>query len=139
MSTVNRIFGIFEQYNLLKTFLLTLLLTIPLLYLISWPGCIIAAAIGGFFTRRFSRAALVGFLAGLTAWGILVGIHAALGGLAVLELFGAIAGLSGMGEVLAIIIVLIGGLLGLSGSLLGNAIFSLIEHYLPERSETTQE
>ena len=122
----------------MKTFLLTLILTVVLLYLISWPGCLIATAIGGFFTLRYSRAAIMGVLAGLTAWGILVGIHAVFGGIAVLEFFGAIAGLTGMGEVLAVIIVFIGGLLGLSGSLLGNAIFALIEPYLSKSGETAE-
>jgi hypothetical protein len=138
MSTVNWIFDAFKQHNLVKTFLLTLVLTVVFLYLLSWPGCLLAAAIGGFFTQRYSRAAIVGFLAGLTAWGILVGIHAAFGGIAVLELFGAIAGLTGMGEILAVIIVLIGGLLGLSGSLLGNAIFAIIEPYATKSRETTE-
>ncbi len=122
----------------MKTFLLTLILTVVFLYLLSWPGCLLAAAIGGFFTLRYSRAAIMGFLAGLTAWGILVGIHAAFGGIAVLELFGAIAGLTGMGEILVVIIVLIGGLLGLAGSLLGNAIFTLIEPYVSKSVETTE-
>lgn len=138
MSTINRIFETFKQYNLVKTFLLTLILTVVFLYLLSWPGCLLAAVIGGFFTLRYSRAAIMGFLAGLSAWGILVGIHAAFGGIAVLELFGAIAGLTGMGEILAVIIVLIGGLLGLSGSLLGNAIFALIEPYVSKSGETTK-
>ena len=129
MSIAQRIYGAFAKQNLIITFLLILVLTIVLLYLISWPGAIIAAVITGFFVRRYSRAALIGFLGGFTAWGILVGIHLAFGGLAVLDLFGALAGLEGMGAVLAVIIILIGGLLGLAGSLLGNAIFSFVEHY----------
>lgn len=135
MSTVKRVFDAFEQHNLVKTFLLTLLLSIAFLYLLSWPGCIFGAAIGGFFTIRYSRAALIGFLAGLTAWGILVGIHAVFGGIAVLDLFGALAGLEGMGSVLAVIIVLIGGLLGLAGTLLGNALFNIFKPYILEDSE----
>ncbi|MFX1563265.1 MAG: hypothetical protein ACFFDP_08150 [Promethearchaeota archaeon] len=127
MSTLTKIFDIFERYNMVKTFLLILVLTILLLYLLGWPGCILAAAIGGFFTRSFTRAALTGFLAGLIAWLIPIAILLPLGGLAVLDLFGAIAGLEGMGFILAIIILLIGGLLGLVGSLLGNAVFSLFE------------
>lgn len=138
MTTAQQIYGAFAQQNLLKTFLLTLVLTILLLYLISWPGAIIAAALTGFFVRRYSRAALVGFVGGLTAWGILVGIHAALGGIVVLDLFGALAGLEGMGGVLAVIIVLIGGLLGLAGSLLGNAIFSFVEQYFILSPESTE-
>lgn len=138
MTTAQRIYDAFAQLNLVKTFLLTLVLTVGLLYLISWPGAILAAAIAGFFVRRYSRAALVGFLGGLTAWGILVGIHLAFGGIAALELFGAIAGLEGMGAALAIIIILIGGLLGLSGGLLGNAIFGFVDQYFIEDSETTE-
>lgn len=137
MTTAQRIYGVFAQQNLLKTLLLTIVLTVLLLYLISWPGAIIGAAIAGFFVRRYSRAAIVGFLGGLVAWGILVGIHAALGGIVVLELFGALAGLEGLGAALAIIIILIGGLLGLAGSLLGNAVFSFVEEYFIPSSETT--
>ncbi len=135
MTTAQRIYEAFAQQNILKTYLLTLVLTVILLYLISWPGAILAAAITGFFVRRYSRAALVGFLGGLTAWGILVGIHLAFGGIAVLDLFGAIAGLEGLGAALAAIIVLIGGLLGLAGCLLGNAIFSFVEQYFIEVPE----
>ncbi|MFX1509376.1 MAG: hypothetical protein ACFFBR_03625 [Promethearchaeota archaeon] len=137
MTIAQRIYGAFTQQNLLKTFLLLIVLTVILLYLISWPGAIIAAAIAGFFVKRYSRAALVGFLGGFIAWGILVGIHAALGGIVVLELFGALAGLEGMGTALAVIIILIGGLLGLAGSLLGNTIFSFAEQYFLPSSGTT--
>ncbi|MFW9831211.1 MAG: hypothetical protein ACFFD8_05505 [Candidatus Thorarchaeota archaeon] len=137
MAAAKQLFNAFEKYNLLKTFLLTLLLSIVFLYLFSWPGCILGAVLGGFFTIRYSRAAVIGFLAGLTAWGLLVGIHAIFGGIAVLDLFGALAGLEGMGSVLAIIIVLIGGLLGLGGSLLGNALFSIFEPYWRESAESS--
>jgi hypothetical protein len=112
-------------------------LTIILLYLVSWPGAILAATVTGFFVRRYSRAALVGFLGGLTAWGLLVGIHAVFGGITVLDLFGAIAGLEGLGAALAAIIILLGGVLGLSGCLLGNAIFGFVEQYFVEDTETT--
>ncbi len=135
MTIIDRIFEAFEQQNLLKTYLLTLLLTMLFLYLFSWPGCILAALIGGFFTRGYSRAAIIGFFAGLTTWGILVGIHAAFGGIVVLDLFGALAGLEGMGTVLALVIVFIGGVLGLAGSLFGNAINSLLEPFFAENSE----
>jgi hypothetical protein len=138
MTTAQRIYDAFAQQNLLKTFLLTIVLSIVLLYLISWPGAIIAAAISGFFVRRYSRAALIGFLGGLAAWGILVGIHAALGGIAVLDLFGAIAGLEGMGVAFAAIIVLIGGVLGLAGALVGNALFGFFEQYLVPAPITTE-
>ncbi len=138
MTITQRIYEAFAQQNLIKTFLLILFLTIILLYFISWPGAILAAVVAGFFVRRYSRAALVGFLGGLLAWGILVGIHLAFGGIAVLDLFGALAGLEGMGAALAAIIILIGGLLGLSGSLLGNAIFSFVEQYFIEETEATE-
>lgn len=138
MSLAQRIYDAFAQQNLLKTFLLIIVLSVVLLYLISWPGTIIAAAISGFFVRRYSRAALVGFLGGLTAWGILVGIHAAFGGIAVLDLFGAIAGLEGMGVALAAIIIFIGGVLGLAGALFGNAVFSFLDQYFVP-SPTTAE
>ena len=137
MSTAQRIYGAFANQNLIKTFLLLLVLTIVLLSLISWPGAIIAAVITGFFVRRYSRAALIGFLGGFTAWGILVGIHLAFGGLAVLDLFGALAGLEGMGAALAVIIILVGGLLGLAGNLFGNAIFSFVEQYFITETEAS--
>ena len=127
MSKLNRIQAPFESYNELKTFLLIFLLTIPLLYVFGWPGCLVAGVIGGFFTGRFWRAALIGFLAGFLAWGILVGILVLQGGYAVIELFAAIAGLEGLGLVLLVVVLLIGGILGLAGSLLGNALASLFE------------
>ncbi len=138
MSTAKRIYNAFEPLNLLKTFLLLLVLTVLFLYLLSWPGCLLAAAIGGFFIRRYSRAAFVGFLGGISAWGILVGIHAGFGGIVVLDLFGALAGLEGLGSALAVIIILIGGLLGIAGSLLGNAIFGFVEHFFIETPESAE-
>jgi hypothetical protein len=137
MAITHQIYEGFAKQNLVKTYLLLLVLTMVLLYLLSWPGAILAAAITGFFVRRYSRAALIGFLGGLTAWGILVGVHLAFGGIAVLELFGALAGLEGLGAALSVIIVLIGGLLGLAGCLLGNAIFSFFEQYFTGDSEPT--
>ena len=137
MSIAQQIYGAFTKLNLVKTYLLILVLTVVLLYFISWPGAILAAAITGFFVSRYSRAALVGFLGGLTAWGLLIGIHLAFGGIAVLNLFGATAGLEGIGGILAAVIILLGGVLGLAGSLLGNAIFGFVEHYFIENIETT--
>jgi hypothetical protein len=130
LNVIQRLFNAFQQHNLLKTYLLLVVLTIPLLYLLSWPGCLLAAAIAGFFCLKYSRAALCGFLGGLTAWGLLVGLHTLLGGLVALDIFGALAGLSGMGALLAVIIVVIGGLLGLAGSLLGNAIYGFLESHV---------
>jgi hypothetical protein len=138
LTITQRFFKVFQQQNLLKTFLLLIVLTIPLLYLLGWPGCLIGAAIAGFFSLKYSRAALGGFLGGVTAWGLLVGIHSLLGGLVALDVFGALAGLSGMGALLAIVIVLIGGLLGLAGSLLGNAIYGFLESYLQPSSEVAE-
>ena len=137
MSITQQIYGAFTKLNFVKTYLLLLVLTVVLLFFISWPGAILAAAITGLFVRHYSRAALVGFLGGLTAWGLLTGIHLAFGGIAILNLFGAIAGLEGLGGVLAAIIILLGGVLGLAGSLLGNAIFGFVEHYFVENTETT--
>lgn len=125
MSRLNRIQAPFHRYNTLKTFLVIFLLTFPFLYILGWSGCIAAAAIGGFFTRCFWRAALIGFLAGLLAWGLLISSLALQGALAVIDLFAALAGLEGLGALLLLIVLLIGGLLGLVGSLLGNAIASL--------------
>jgi hypothetical protein len=127
MSKLNRILAPFERYNELKTFLLIFLLTILLLYLLGWPGCLVAAAIGGFFTKSFLRAGLVGFLSGLLAWSVLVGILVLQGAFVIIELFAAIAGLEGLGLVLLLVILLIGGVLGLVGSLLGNAIVTLFQ------------
>jgi len=129
-SAAGRLLALFEKYNPVKTFLLSFPLTLLLLYLIGWPGCLVAAAIGGFFTKGYLRAGLVGFLAGLVAWSIPVGILIGMGALSVLALFGALAGISGAGPILAAIILLIGGLLGLAGSLLGSAVYSLTEPYL---------
>jgi len=138
-SAAGRLLALFEKYNPVKTFLLSFLLTLLLLYLIGWPGCLVAAAIGGFFTKGYLRAAIVGFLAGLSAWGLPVGILIGLGALSVLDLFGALAGITGAGPLLAAIILLIGGLLGLAGSLLGNAIYTVTEPYLvPTETQEAQ-
>jgi hypothetical protein len=120
----------FEHYNLLKTLILIVVLTLLLLYFLWWPGCLIAAVIGGFFVRGFSRAALVGFLAGLIAWGLLVGARIAMGAMSSIVLFATVAGLESIAGVLVVVIILIGGLLGLAGCLLGNTIYTLAEPYI---------
>lgn len=130
MPIYKQIQGCFDQYNLIKTFLVILPLSLLFLFLIGWPGCLIAAGIGGFFTRRLWMAAIAGFLAGLIAWIIPLAYLLSQGALEVLNLFGAIAGLNDMGAVLLIIIVLIGGLLGLIGALVGNAIATIANPYL---------
>jgi hypothetical protein len=108
---------------------------VPLLYFLWWPGCLIAAVIGGFFVRGFSRAALVGFLAGLIAWGLLVGVLLAMGAMSSIVLFAAVAGLESIAAVLVVVIILIGGLLGLAGCLLGNTIYTLAEPQITKGKE----
>jgi hypothetical protein len=130
MTIYTQIQGYFDRYNLIKIFLVILPLSLLFLFLIGWPGCLIAAGIGGFFTRRVWIAAVGGFLAGLIAWIIPLAYLLTQGALEVLNLFGAIAGLNDMGALLLIIIVLIGGLLGLIGALTGNAIATIANPYL---------
>ena len=137
MTKMTQLLEFFERYNWLKTLILIVVLTVLLQYFLWWPGSLLAAAIGGFFIRRFGRAALIGFLGGLIAWGFMIGANLAIGAYSSLALFARIAGMSSIGGVLLVVIILIGGLLGLAGSLLGNAVFTLVEpQILPSKATT---
>jgi len=133
MSKITRLLAFFEHYNLLKTLILIVILTVPLLYFLRWPGCLLAAAIGGFFTRGFWRAALIGFLAGLIAWLLPVGVLIGMGAASSIALFASIAGMGSIAGALVVIIILIGGLLGLTGCLLGNTVYTLTGPQIQKR------
>jgi len=134
---MTQLLAFFRHCNVLKTFILIVVLTLPLLYFLRWPGCLLAAAIGGFFVQRFWRAALIGFLAGLVAWLIPVGVLLGMGAGSSIALFASIAGMGSIAGALVAVIVLIGGLLGLVGCLLGNALQSIAEPYIPMPRETS--
>jgi hypothetical protein len=133
MSKAKQLLAFFEHYNWLKTLILLIVLTVLLLYFLGWPGCLLAAAISGFFVRGFFRAALIGFLGGLIAWLIPVGFNLGMGAGSSIALFASIAGMGSLAGALVVIVLLIGGLLGLVGCLLGNTVYSLAEPQLPKQ------
>lgn len=137
MSKMTQLLAFFEHYNMLKTLILVVVLTVPLLYFLWWPGCLLAAAIGGFFIRRFWRAAFIGFLAGVFAWLILVGVLLGIGAGSSIALFASVAGMGSIAGVLVVVIILIGGLLGLAGCLLGNTVYTFVEPHIQMPRETS--
>jgi len=137
MTKTAKLLALFEHYNLLKTLILIVVLTMPLLLFLGWPGCLLAAAIGGFFIRRFWRAAVIGFLAGVITWLILVGVLLGIGAGSSIALFARIAGMGSIAGVLVVVIILIGGLLGLAGCLLGSTVYTLAEPYIQTSRETS--
>lgn len=138
MTKTTQLLAFFEHYDWLKTLILIVVLTVPLLYFLWWPGCLLAAAIGGFFIQRFWRAAFIGFLAGVIAWLLLIGARLGGGAGASIALFASIAGMGSLAGVLVVVIILIGGLLGLAGSLLGNSIYTLAEPRIRTPTKTAR-
>ncbi|MHA1939774.1 MAG: hypothetical protein ACXABV_19180 [Candidatus Thorarchaeota archaeon] len=119
--------GIYHGY------FLTLLIALPLQLIGYWTLMILAGIAGGVTVKRYRHAFIAGFLGVATAWSIIfVFLNAFAQAYVIGEFFAALIGLPGFGRWIVSLSILIGGLLGASGSILGRAIVELIEEFRPK-------
>lgn len=106
----------------------------------NWILMLIAGALGALFIRRIRIAFLLGFLGIGIAWSILfVYMYITAQAMAVADIFIGLLGLSGLGILVIVISILIGAMLGGFGSMLGRALYELIDEFLPSGSGIEKE
>lgn len=94
----------------------------------AWAAMLIAGVFGGFFTRRYLRAFLAGFLGVGIAWSIMfLYLVATTPALAIAGFFIGLLGLSeNLGVAVILIAIMVGALLGGFGAILGRTVCELV-------------
>ncbi len=119
--------SIFPEVGVIPT--IVVVLTIAIVFQTSglWVTMIIAGAFAALFTRSVLKSGIAGFLGVAGAWGIiLVCLSITAQALDIANFFISLLGLTGLGWVVFIIIVLIGGMLGASGAIVLRSFIELI-------------
>lgn len=120
---------VFKDVGFVAALVIVIILATALQLSGVWATMLIAGVFGGFFTRRYSRAFLAGFLGVGIAWSIIfVYLAAATPAIAIAGFFIGLLGLSeNLGVAVIVIATVIGALLGGFGGVLGRAVFELVE------------
>lgn len=119
----------FKDVGFVPALIIVVVLAIALQLTGLWVTMLIAGAFGGFFTRRYSRAFLAGFLGVGIAWSIVfLYLMATTPATAIAEFFIGLLGLSENFAVTVIAIaIFVGALLGGFGGVMGRAVFELVQ------------
>jgi len=128
---MERIYEVYMKYQVLfaiaVSFITALLFTLTPL----WQLSLLAGAMGGFLVSKMKCGAFSGFVGTALAWGLYVIIEVVSNQTQVLfdNLGGLIAGTTGLGFLLIVVVILMGGLLGMLGGIIGAGIRILVNHY----------
>lgn len=120
---------VFKDLGFIPALVIVIVLAIALQLSGVWATMLIAGAFGGFFTRRYLRAFLAGFLGVGIAWSILfIYLVITTPAIAIAGFFIGLLGLSkDFGIAVIAIAIVFGGLLGGFGGVLGRAVVELVE------------
>ena len=130
-----------EDRNLLLGILVAGLLAWALSYTMIWQLVIIAGVVGGLLNNSFRRGSLSGTLGiGLSWLGMMLYDLVASKTYILLDQFGGLLGLSGMGYIVFIVILLMGVIFGALGGAIGGGLRGLIsgnvsEEKTPKKTE----
>jgi hypothetical protein len=98
------------------------------IYIPVWQLVIIPGIVGGLFTKDTKKSALVGLIGVCAGWGTYALINIIVGDVAMLfdQVGVVIAGVEGIGFVFIILSIIIGGVIGLFGSIIGCSMRNLM-------------
>lgn len=137
---MRKIDDIFHDIGFIPALIVVAVLAIVLELSGAWITMLIAGAFGGLFTRKTSRAFLVGLLGVGLAWGLLfLYLSSTAAAMAVANIFIGLLGLHGMGWLVIVVSILIGALLGGFGGLLGRSLAELVDEVSSKRSSPTNQ
>jgi len=129
---MERIYEVYMKYQVLfaiaVSFIMSLLFTLTPL----WQLSLLAGAMGGFLVSKMKCGAFSAFVGTALGWGLYVIIEVVSNQTQVLfdNLGGLIAGTTGLGFLLIVVVILMGGLLGMLGGIIGAGIRILVNPYL---------
>ncbi|TFH30048.1 MAG: hypothetical protein E4G98_02795 [Promethearchaeota archaeon] len=134
MGTINmeRIYAGYMKYQVLiattVSFVTALLFTLTPL----WQLSLLAGAMGGFLVTKLKCGAFSAFLGTVLAWSVYVIIEVVSNQTQILfdNLGGLIAGTTGLGFWLILVVILVGGLLGMLGGIIGAGIRVLVNPFI---------
>ena len=120
---------VFKDLGFAPALVIVIVLAIALQLSGVWATMLIAGAFGGFFTRRYLRAFLVGFLGVGIAWSVMFTyLVVTTPAIAIASFFVGLLGLSkDFGVAVIVIAIVVGTLLGGFGCVLGRAVVELVE------------
>ncbi len=128
-----------EDRNLLLGILVAGLLAWALSYTMIWQLVIIAGLAGGILNSSFRRGSLSGTIGlGLSWLGMMIYDLVASNTYILLEQFGGLLGLDGMGYIIFIVILLIGIIFGALSGAIGGALRALISEIVAEKKNPKQ-
>jgi fluoride ion exporter CrcB/FEX len=128
-----------EDRNLLLGILVAGLLAWALSYTMIWQLVIIAGLAGGILNSSFRRGSLSGTIGlGLSWLGMMIYDLVASNTYILLEQFGGLLGLDGMGYIIFIVILLIGIIFGALGGAIGGSLRMLISEIVAEKKNPNQ-
>ena len=123
-----------EDRNLILGILVAGLLAWALSYTMIWQLVIIAGLAGGILNSSFRRGSLSGTIGlGLSWLGMMIYDLVASNTYILLEQFGGLLGLDGMGYIIFIVILLIGIIFGALSGAIGGALRALISEIVAEK------
>jgi hypothetical protein len=133
MNILNRVF---KDMDFLPALLIVAILGLALQLTGAWVTMLFAGVFGGFFTKRYSKAFLVGFLGVGIAWSIIFAYLVVTSpALAIAGFFINMLGLNESFSITLIVFsILIGALLGGFSGVLGRAVLELVEELSAEKS-----
>lgn len=128
-----------EDRNLILGILVAGLLAWALSYTMIWQLVIIAGLAGGLLNTSFRRGSLSGTIGiGLSWLGMMIYDLVASNTYILLEQFGGLLGLDGMGYIIFIVILLIGIIFGALGGAIGGSLRMLISEIVAEKKNPKQ-
>lgn len=128
-----------EDRNLILGILVAGLLAWALSYAMIWQLVIIAGLAGGILNTSFRRGSLSGTIGiGLSWLGMMIYDLVASNTYILLEQFGGLLGLDGMGYIIFIVILLIGIVFGALGGAIGGSLRVLISEIVAEKKNPKQ-
>lgn len=128
-----------EDRNLILGILVAGLLAWALSYAMIWQLVIIAGLAGGILNTSFRRGSLSGTIGiGLSWLGMMIYDLVASNTYILLEQFGGLLGLDGMGYIIFIVILLIGIIFGALGGAIGGSLRMLISEIVAEKKNPKQ-
>lgn len=128
-----------EDRNLILGILVAGLLAWALSYAMIWQLVIIAGLAGGLLNTSFRRGSLSGTIGiGLSWLGMMIYDLVASNTYILLEQFGGLLGLDGMGYIIFIVILLIGIIFGALGGAIGGSLRMLISEIVAEKKNPKQ-
>lgn len=128
-----------EDRNLILGILVAGLLAWALSYTMIWQLIIIAGLAGGILNTSFRRGSLSGTIGiGLSWLGMMIYDLVASNTYILLEQFGGLLGLDGMGYIIFIVILLIGIIFGALGGAIGGSLRVLISEIVAEKKNPKQ-